>query len=46
MATTKRDLKTEALKPVLAGVGVTDLAVEAVREAVADVQKRVVGQAR
>ena len=41
MATTKRDLKTEALKPVLAGVGVTDLAVEAVREAVADVQKRV-----
>ena len=41
MATAKFDIKTEALKPVLAGVGVTDLAVEAVREAVADVQKRV-----
>ena len=39
MATAKFDIKTEALKPVLAGVGVTDLAVEAVREAVADVQK-------
>ena len=35
------DLKTQALKPVLAYVGVTDLAVETVREAVADVQKRV-----
>ena len=35
------DLKSQALKPVLAGVGVTDLAVEAVRDAVADVQKRV-----
>ena len=37
MATTKFDIKTEALKPVLAYVGVTDLAVEVVREAVADV---------
>ena len=46
MATAKFDIKTadlknQALRPVLAGVGVTDLAVEAVREAVADVQKRV-----
>ena len=41
MATAKFDIKTEALKPVLAYVGVTDLAVEVVREAVADVQKRV-----
>lgn len=41
MATTKFDIKTEALKPVMAGVGVTDLAVEVVRDAVADVQKRV-----
>ena len=41
MATAKFDIKTEALKPVLAGVGVTDLAVEVVRDAVADVQKRV-----
>ena len=37
MATAKFDIKTEALKPVLAYVGVTDLAVEVVREAVADV---------
>ena len=37
---TKFDIKTEALKPLLAGVGVTDLAVEAVRDAVTDVQKR------
>ncbi len=41
MATTKFDIKSEALKPVMAGVGVTDLAVEIVRDAVADVQKRV-----
>ena len=41
MATAKFDIKTEALRPVLAGVGVTDLAVEVVREAVAHVQKRV-----
>jgi hypothetical protein len=43
MATAKFDIKTEALKPVLAGVGVTDLAVEAVREYVTDVQTRVRG---
>ena len=42
MATTKFDITTEALKkPVLAYVGATDLAVEIVRDAVADVQKRV-----
>lgn len=41
MATAKFDITTEALKkPVLAYVGVTDLAVEIVRDAVADVQKR------
>lgn len=41
MATTKFDLRTEAIKPVFAYVGVTDLAVEKVRVAVADVSKRV-----
>src|SRR5688572_22512740 len=40
MATAKFDIKTEAFKPVLASVGITDLAVEVVRDAVADVQKR------
>ncbi len=40
MATAKFDIKTEARKPVMAGVGVTDLAVELVRDAVADMQKR------
>lgn len=40
MATAKFDIKTEATRPLLAGVGVTDLAVERVRGYVADVQKR------
>jgi hypothetical protein len=35
------DLKTQALKPVLAGVGVTDLAVEVVRDYTAGAQKRI-----
>lgn len=39
---TTTDRRNQALKPVLAGVGVTDLAVEVVRDAVADVQKRLV----
>jgi hypothetical protein len=39
MAKTKFDIKTEATRPLYAGVGVTDLAVEAVRDYVADVQK-------
>ena len=44
MATAKFDITTEALKkPVLAYVGVTDLAVEIVRDVVADVQNRVTG---
>ena len=48
MAKAKFDIKTEATRPLYAGVGVTDLAVEAVRElrrrraeALADVQKDV-----
>lgn len=42
MATTKFDIKTEATRPLYVGVGITDLAVEAVRDYVADVQKRLV----
>lgn len=41
MATTKFDIKTEATRPLYAGVGATDLAVEAVRDYVADVSKTV-----
>jgi len=40
MAKAKFDIKTEATRPIYAGVGVTDLAVEFVREYVTDVQKR------
>ena len=40
---TKFDIRTEATRPLYAGVGVTDLAVELVREYVADVQKRFAG---
>ncbi len=48
MAKAKFDIKTlelppVAAKPLYAGVGVTDLAVEYVREYVADVQKKLVG---
>src|SRR3954454_13479439 len=43
MAKTKFDIKTEATRPLYAGVGVTDLAVGFVREYVADVQKKVAG---
>lgn len=46
MATTSRakfDIRTEATKPLFATVGATDLAVEAVREFAADMQKRVTG---
>lgn len=48
MAKTKFDLKTlelpsVAAKPLYAGVGVTDLAVEIVRDYVSDVQKKVAG---
>ena len=43
MAKAKFDIKTEATRPIYAGVGVTDLAVELVREYVADVQKRFAG---
>jgi cobalamin biosynthesis Mg chelatase CobN len=39
MAKAKFDIKTEATRPLYAGVGFTDLAVEAVRDYVADVQK-------
>jgi len=47
MATAKFDITTEAIKkPVLAYVGATDLAVEIVRDAVADVQKRVTAAQR
>lgn len=42
MAKAKFDLRTEAARPLYAGVGVTDLAVGAVRDYVADVQKRFV----
>lgn len=40
MAKAKFDIKTEATRPLYAGVGVTDLAVERVRGYVADVQKK------
>jgi glycyl-tRNA synthetase beta subunit len=40
MAKAKFDIRTEATRPLYAGVGVTDLAVEFVREYVTDVQKR------
>ena len=43
MAKAKFDIKTEATRPLYAGVGVTDLAVEAVRDYVADVQKKFAG---
>ena len=43
MAKAKFDIKTEATRPLYAGVGVTDLAVGFVREAVADVQKKFAG---
>ena len=43
MAKTKFDIKTEATKPLLAGVGVTDLAVEVVRDFVSESQTRRVG---
>ena len=41
MAKAKFDIKTEATRPLYAGVGVTDLAVETVRDYVADVQTTV-----
>lgn len=40
MAKAKFDIKTEATRPLYAGVGVTDLAVERMREYVTDMQKR------
>lgn len=40
MAKAKFDIKTEATRQFYAGVGVTDLAVEAVREYVTDLQKK------
>ncbi|MEO5854012.1 MAG: hypothetical protein ABIQ15_16005 [Nocardioides sp.] len=40
---TKFDIKSEAVRPFYASVGVTDLAVEAVREYAADVQAKVRG---
>ncbi len=43
MAKTKFDIKTEATKPLLAGVGVTDLAVELVRDFVSETQTRLAG---
>lgn len=43
MAKTKFDIRTEATKPLYAGVGVTDLAVEIVRDFVADTQTRLAG---
>jgi hypothetical protein len=43
MAKAKFDIKSEATRPIYAGVGVTDLAVGFVRDYVADVQKRFVG---
>lgn len=43
MAKTKFDLKTEATKPLLATVGVTDLAVEVVRDFVSETQTRLAG---
>jgi chromosome segregation ATPase len=41
MAKAKFDIKTEATRPLYAYVGVTDRAVEAVRESVTDLQKRI-----
>jgi septal ring factor EnvC (AmiA/AmiB activator) len=41
MAKAKFDIRTEATRPIYAGVGVTDLAVARVREYVADVQARI-----
>ena len=43
MAQTKFDIRNEATRQFYAGVGVTDLAVERVRELVADMQKRFEG---
>jgi len=43
MANAKFDIKTEAARPLYAGVGVTDLAVERVRGYVTEVQKRFAG---
>ena len=43
MAKAKFDIKTEATRPLYAGVGVADLAVELVRVYVADFQKRFEG---
>lgn len=43
MAKTKFDIKTEAAKPLFAGVGVTDLAVELVRDFVSETQTRLAG---
>ena len=40
MANAKFDIKTEATRRLYAGVGVADLAVEAVKEYVAEAQKR------
>lgn len=41
MAQAKFDIKTEATRPLYAGVGATDLAVQVARQYVADVQARV-----
>ncbi len=46
MAKTKFDIKTEATKPLYAYVGVTDLAVEIVRDLVSDAQTRIAGVQR
>jgi heparin binding hemagglutinin HbhA len=43
MAKTKFDIKTEATKPLFAYVGVTDLAVEVVRDFVSETQTRLAG---
>lgn len=43
MAKAKFDIKTEATRPLYAGVGVTDLAVGIVRDYVTDVQKKFAG---
>lgn len=43
MAKAKFDIKTEATRPLYAGVGATDLVVEYVREYVADAQKKLAG---
>lgn len=40
MAQAKFDIRTEAARPFFAGVGITDLAVEVVRDYVTDLQKR------